>query len=269
MYPELFSIKIGSLDHTVFSYEFFLWLAILATIGTSITCIYRRKLPLARHVVLLAMVLAASMVGARVYYSLTKVNGFSEIFDFQMKNFSIFGGLIGALLVAGIFGRVFYIDVWALSDMIIPALSIGIITARIGCLLNGCCFGTECNVPWGMVYPKFSTVHIYQFANGKISFLTDDAVPVHPTQIYEIAFILFSLLVISLIRKRKPKDGILFLVFLSMYSCFRIFNSIFRETAPDQAVSQASYNLQYFALMLVCLALVWVKITGISGTDQE
>jgi phosphatidylglycerol:prolipoprotein diacylglycerol transferase len=48
-----------------------------------------------------------------------------------------------------------------------PALMLGIAIGRIGCLLNGCCFGSVTDVSWGIVFPAGSPAHAHQVAHGE------------------------------------------------------------------------------------------------------
>src|SRR5690606_42000850 len=64
------------------------------------------------------------------------------------------------------------------------AVFIGVGFGRIGCLLNGCCFGDRCELPWGIQFPAGSVPFDVLVSRG---FLTPDVMatfPLHPTQIY-------------------------------------------------------------------------------------
>ena len=68
--------------------------------------------------------------------------------------------------------------------MITPSVFVGIGFGRIGCLLNGCCFGDYCPLPWGIEFPAGSGPFSALVYRG---FLPPDALhtpPLHPTQIY-------------------------------------------------------------------------------------
>ena len=62
---------------------------------------------------------------------------------------SFFGGVLGMLL----FVRKYRLPLLALGDLIAPSMLLGLAIGRIGCLLNGCCFGAVCDHPWAIQFP--------------------------------------------------------------------------------------------------------------------
>jgi len=82
-----------------------------------------------------------------------------------------YGGLIGGILALWLFARRRKIPLPDLLDFSAAPLGVGLAVTRIGCFLNGCCFGKPTDLPWGVSYPPGA--HIGH---------TD---PVHPTQLYE------------------------------------------------------------------------------------
>jgi phosphatidylglycerol:prolipoprotein diacylglycerol transferase len=54
-------------------------------------------------------------------------------------------------------------------DIIAPCLMIGLAFGRIGCYLNGCCYGEECTVSWGAAFPYGSNAFVEQYENGELS----------------------------------------------------------------------------------------------------
>jgi phosphatidylglycerol:prolipoprotein diacylglycerol transferase len=89
----------------------------------------------------------------------------------------------------------------------------------VGCTLNGCCYGVETSLPWGIVY-----THHESYAPLGIA--------VHPTQIYEIAYNLIVFAVLLKLRGRFKPDGSLFLIYLSLYSLWRVGIDFLREGTP-------------------------------------
>ncbi|MHB8105072.1 MAG: prolipoprotein diacylglyceryl transferase, partial [Dehalococcoidales bacterium] len=88
-----------------------------------------------------------------------------------------------------------------------------------GCTLNGCCYGTTTSLPWAIVYTNPST-------HGPIG------VPVHPTQIYEIIYNLIVFGILFKLRRHLKPDGSLFLVYLALYSVWRLGIDFIRDGTP-------------------------------------
>jgi phosphatidylglycerol---prolipoprotein diacylglyceryl transferase len=53
-----------------------------------------------------------------------------------------------------------------MADMIAPSLVIGLAFGRIGCLLNGCCYGGLSDRPWAVTFPPTSPPYQDQVAHG-------------------------------------------------------------------------------------------------------
>lgn len=100
------------------------------------------------------------------------------------------GGLVlmGAMLGAGIGFLTFchrrQIHPLNLADVVVPSAFVGIGFGRLGCLLNGCCFGDPSSLPWAITFPHGSVPFNVLAQRG---FVDPDALatmPMHPTQIY-------------------------------------------------------------------------------------
>ena len=82
----------------------------------------------------------------------------------------VFGSIIGGILTTLIYLRMKRLPLLATMDIFAPALMIGIAIGRIGCFMNGCCFGGVCDaVPPGVVFPAASPSHYYQMEHGLVS----------------------------------------------------------------------------------------------------
>jgi phosphatidylglycerol---prolipoprotein diacylglyceryl transferase len=65
----------------------------------------------------------------------------------------VFGSLIGGLLGMVLFVRKHRLPLLATADLLAPSLMLGLALGRVGCLLNGCCFGGPCDLPWAVTFP--------------------------------------------------------------------------------------------------------------------
>ncbi len=127
-----------------------------------------------------------------------------------------FSGLIwyGAF-TGGLLAFLFYIwkkglDFWEMADMFAPYLALGYAIVRIGCFLNGCCYGLPTGSEYGCVFPGV------------------DNLLRHPTQLYSslLNFILFIYL--FWLFPRRKFTGQVFLAYLIGYSIYRFIIEFFR-----------------------------------------
>lgn len=96
----------------------------------------------------------------------------------------LYGGLLAGAAAYFLFCAVRKLPPLQIADIITPSVFIGIGFGRIGCLLNGCCYGDACSLPWGLEFPAGSVPFMALVDRG---FLAPDAAatpPLHPTQIY-------------------------------------------------------------------------------------
>ena len=80
----------------------------------------------------------------------------------------VYGSLIGAALAFVVFSRKHHLPMLAVADMIAPSLILGLAIGRVGCLLNGCCFGGACELPWAVTFPAGSPPFARQMEKGEI-----------------------------------------------------------------------------------------------------
>jgi phosphatidylglycerol---prolipoprotein diacylglyceryl transferase len=80
-----------------------------------------------------------------------------EIANIPEGGLVIYGGLVGAAVGFIIFVRRQRLPLLAMADLIAPSMAIGLAFGRIGCLLNGCCYGGQTDLPWAVTFPKYGS----------------------------------------------------------------------------------------------------------------
>jgi phosphatidylglycerol:prolipoprotein diacylglycerol transferase len=85
------------------------------------------------------------------------------IIDLTRGGMEFYGGMILTVLVV-----LAYLTLWKHSarwylDIVAPSLALGMALGRVGCFLNGCCFGSPCDLPWAVRFPYGSTPAIEQW----------------------------------------------------------------------------------------------------------
>lgn len=106
-------------------------------------------------------------------------------------------------------------------DRVVLAIGTAFVAVRTGCFLAGCDYGVPTAGPLGVRFPAFSLAAIEHTAHG---WVPDGArsLPVHPTQLYEVAVaIVATLLVALLLRYRSARDGVAAATWLTVYACGR------------------------------------------------
>ncbi len=140
-----------------------------------------------------------------------------------------YGGLLLATAYAYYFTRKHRISFWRIADLAAPPILLGLFFGRLGCYLNGCCYGKETSSFLGIRFPIGSTPWRAQYEAHLIqpSHLMH---PVHPTQLYESlgCLVLFAF-TYYYVRPRRRKEGEVLGAMLISYGILRSLCEIFRD----------------------------------------
>lgn len=93
------------------------------------------------------------------YAGLTPRDTLIEILNVPEGGLVIYGGFFGAAIGFIAFCRKERLPLLAMADLVAPSLAIGMALGRIGCLLNGCCYGGPTDRPWAVTFPKYASSH--------------------------------------------------------------------------------------------------------------
>jgi phosphatidylglycerol:prolipoprotein diacylglycerol transferase len=173
----------------------------------------------------------------------------SEIFMVWKGGLVFYGGLIGATLAGVLYARLKRIPLWKLADTIAPSIALGYVFGRIGCLMNGCCYGLACNLPWAITFPTVS--------NG-----APPGVPLHPTQIYDSLLSLLLYAFLAWLYRRKKFDGQVFAAYLIGYPLLRSFVEIFRGDYPQHYLGGWATPAQVISMGIVLVGVtLWIVLS--------
>ncbi len=148
-----------------------------------------------------------------------------RLLEFSGK--TVLGGLTGGFVGVEITKKIIGYP-HSTGDAFAVAIPLGHAIGRIGCLLGGCCYGTECHLPWAIKYPIGSIPFLRQLNAGQIVESATKSLPVHPTQVYEIIFNLILFIYIWKKRDSLKVRGSLFRLYLAAYAGFRFFTEFVR-----------------------------------------
>ncbi|OGC12054.1 prolipoprotein diacylglyceryl transferase [candidate division WOR-1 bacterium RIFOXYA12_FULL_52_29] len=220
MHPIL--IKLGSFS--IYSYGFMVALGFLAGIGVSLRLAKQAGIKSETIIDLALYVIIAAIVGARFFYVVGQWNFYRgnllEIIMIQRGGMVFLGGLIFALAAVVYFASAKQVPLRRLFDAITPGTALGYAIGRLGCFLNGCCFGLPTDRPWGLVFPSDCLAGSY-FPDQHL----------HPTQLYSSALILLAFAFLLFLYYRKKFPGQVFFTGLILYSLYR-FSVEFLRYSP-------------------------------------
>ena len=190
MYPELFSI--GSFTVSTFG----LMLATAFLVGSWITAYRMDEEGLDPELAwsLLVWVMLGGIAGSKLYFAIdTHLREGRPFLDLLLARDGItwYGGLIMATAVGAFGCRYYGLPIKKVMDCTAVAGAVGQSLGRVGCFLVGDDYGVATDVPWAVSFPEGAPP-------------TPAGVTVHPTQLYEVAWLLPVAGFLWLRRKRSP-----------------------------------------------------------------
>jgi phosphatidylglycerol:prolipoprotein diacylglycerol transferase len=215
--------------------------------------VYRRKKLIEREqftTYLSLWILFSAIIGSRLLYIFLHWSEFEHdlvgTFAFWrggLQGLVFYGGFVGALVLGLTFARLNRVPLLGLLDAATPSIMLGEFFTRIGCFLNGCCFGKACGLPWAVTFPPDAPASV---VGG----------PVHPTELYSSLAGLILFIIALLFERRKWRSGMLFGVMLVLYSAFRFLIDFVRyyENAANL------WTNQFIALGLTAIGVAVILI---------
>lgn len=144
-----------------------------------------------------------------------------EMFMIQRGGLVFYGGLIGSFAAGVFYVKWRKLPFLKVADVMAPSIALGHAFGRIGCLMNGCCYGkpTQC----------FLAIHFpADHETGGVG--------VHPTEIYESVLNALLYLGLAWLFRRKKFDGQIFALYLLLYSVLRASVESFRGDYPSTSL---------------------------------
>ena len=126
---------------------------------------------------------------------------------------------------------------WKILDFLVPYVALSHAFGRVGCFLNGCCFGKACEWPWAVRFPELSYA-------------------VHPTQLYEALYdlVLFAFLIKR--GKRARFEGEIGLLYFLLYGMGRYMIEFARE--PGWMWMRLTSN-QWLSVAIMVVAFIFFQ----------
>jgi len=193
-------IQIGPI--TIYSYGVMMAIAFLTALYLVIAETKKQKIPENTVYDCALYLVLGGIIGARIFYVLMNIEFFIanpiEIFMLQRGGLVFYGGALGGLAGGAVYLRVKKLDFFDWADLFAPYVVLAHAIGRIGCYLNGCCYG-----------------------------IND-----HPVQLYESFYLVVLFLFLRRSGRKKTFNGEVFLSWLMLYSIWRFMIDFIRGDLP-------------------------------------
>jgi len=172
------------------------------------------------------IVLLCTIIGARLAYVIVNPQLYADdpvrILEVWRGGFAYHGALILSFIGVALHAYLRRIPFGTLLDLAIPYFTLAYGIGRIGCFLNGCCYGKVSEVPWAMVFPAI------------------DSMARHPTQLYASFSSLLIFAVLLYMSRRLFTKGLF--PGGHIFACFLILHGIYRFIVEYFRVSEAFFG---------------------------
>jgi len=166
---------------------------------------------------ILLWIMLGGVGGSKLYFAVdVAIRTGQPFFDllFARAGITFYGGLMGGILAAVLACRKYGIPFRGLANAAAPALAVSQAIGRVGCFLVGDDYGRVTDVAWGVTFPK-GAPPTYE--------------PVHPTQLYEVAWLLP---VAGFLWWRRKKSPFLFGEYIALNGAGRMVIEHWRVNEP-------------------------------------
>jgi len=209
------------------------------------------------------VVLISSIVGSRFFYVIFHLEEFrghwSDIFnplqssgEFGIAGLSMLGGVVLSITCGILYILWKKQPLWKIADISALSFVLGIGITRLGCFLNGCCFGEPTSGFLGITFPSDCAAG-FTFSN----------VPLYPTQLFSSlkGFLIFF--VILFVERYKKFEGFSFWLMLLLFSAARFIIDFYRYYEPSMRVNLLGMDWSVNQIISLCIFIISILMLQI------
>ena len=315
MHPQLFKIPI--LNFPVYSYGPMLVIGFLLALELAKFLARRVKLDPEIFVNAGMIALIAGVVGARLSHVIENLHQYTDPHRSFLANFfdavnirsgglTFYGGLILAFPLTVAYGIYKRVPIRLGMDIIAPTIMIGLGLGRVGCFLNGCCYGAPADPHFigAVTYPYYSNAYLDQYERGELTppeeltaptdfpgqrpRLLDPAeikadphlvelaaaqrsLPVHNAQIYSTITALLIALICVAYFTTSPAPGRVMALMLMLEGTTRFILEILRSEPPVTHIFGYGWSLSMCLGVILAFAgiVMWFAFRGTGASPVK
>lgn len=183
---ELTNVAGDPLGLPIRGYGMFLMMAAVASVSFAAWRADRAGLGAESILRLAPWTFIGGLLGARMFYVVQYHNDFvrdtwpetiAAMAAMTQGGLVVYGGFIGGFLASAWAVHRLRLPLWKLGDVIVPCIFVGLFFGRLGCLMNGCCYGGACEPSaLAVQFPPGSSVYTDQLLTGELIGITADPV---------------------------------------------------------------------------------------------
>lgn len=273
MYPNI-NINILNVTINLKAYNLFLWVALLTGVLLAFISLRHKEFKIIEIVSIFFLLIICFFIGSRVLnYFVNRdayLSGHVRLLDFRARGFSLYGGVLLSSIITLILFRFKNKDIWTFTDGLILPFGVSFFIMRIGCFMNGCCYGEYTNSFLGIPLPLKMISKLDGMEGNIFGLMTAGTLKVHPTHLYEGIFALIGVIILFIVRKRIKINGVLTLIYSIYFTIVRWAVLQFRQLPYPIVVKNIIYPFIYFGIIVLSSISLYIKINSsitIKNTD--
>lgn len=152
-----------------------------------------------------------------------------------------YGGFLGGFLFGALYLKFNRIPLVRAIDLIIPFIALGQAIGRIGCFLNGCCYGKT--VEWGIYFPAHNDYLI-------------------PTQLFSSLSLLIIFVVLRILQERPHRNGFILAVYLLASSFERFLIEFLRDDSKRSYFGLTIFQIISLVIFFSAICLMSIILAS-------
>ena len=286
MRPTLLSFDLFGIDFDFHAYVVTISIAFLVCTLNAVRENYNRPNPYPITPIVGLWIFIGAFIGARAYWILeygaakeelwgTQIHWYEAFFIWQ-PGLVFYGGLIGGVIAGVAYMRILRVPLLPMGDIAFPWLPLGIAITRIGCFLNGCCWGKPTNAPWAIAFPPGSAVYGVHKDQGLLEAGATATAHLHPTQLYNVGGQLIAFVIMYALYKKlrasgsNRYEGAIMFLFPLLYGIIRFNTEIYRGDYDVYRFGMSNSHIFSLGLVLFSfLAYACLWYTKWRHQDEE
>lgn len=207
------------------------------------------------------IIIGSALVGSRLFYVVIHweefaphpwdiISPYQSTGQWGIGGLSMLGGIILSVLVSLLYLHLKGENIWKITDIVAPSFPLGIFFTRLGCFLNGCCFGKPSSLPFTVTFPTQSPAgFVYPHC------------PLHPAQLYFSLYGFGIFFFLLHLERHKSFSGFTTWLTLSLYCLARFLGDFFRYYEESMLLTKIG-GLSFSINQGICLATILIAGIG-------
>jgi phosphatidylglycerol:prolipoprotein diacylglycerol transferase len=246
---------------------------VLAFVGSTWMATWRARRERLNPDVILDMafwIFLTGLIGARLFYCIQywgqkDLKTLWDVLQYWNGGIVFYGGILGGTMAFLLYRYFRPFPLRPYLDVMAPAIAVGTLFGRLGCFLNGCCYGDRCDLPWAVSFPKPSPPWEHQWVLNLIPANATQSLPLHPTQLYSAIDALVILILLTAYYPLRRRDGEVMGLLMITYPITRFLIEYLRS---DEGVFFAGMTISQTISLLLLMAggVYWLWLSRLPRT---